>query len=63
MHPTLLGLAAPRTRDSNGDGFRDFEATRQYLDCLCDMGISGSLLSKKHRFLATPWAEVWHHMV
>ena len=41
MHPTLLGLAAPRTRDSNGDGFVDFEANRQNLDCLMDMGISG----------------------
>ena len=46
MHPTLLGLAAPRTRDSNGDCFGDFEGIRKHLDCPIDMGISGLLLEQ-----------------
>ena len=54
MHPTLRSLAAPRTRDSNGDEFGDFAGNRQDIHRLSDIGISGPLLKQKMLFPCNP---------
>ncbi|MDE0503748.1 MAG: hypothetical protein OXI86_06680, partial [Candidatus Poribacteria bacterium] len=50
----LLSPTAHRTRDSNGDGFGDFDGTRQHVHHLGEIGISGPLLKQKISFPCNP---------